>query len=397
MAERPAPLVLVPAPAPGQAEFGSYAAVAETGRHLLAAELSGRLARAGAAVQPLPAEAVTPGTGFHWGRWFASGARAALAAAGDAGRKVDAIGYVGAGSMVLAPPDVLDDLLSPVPGEVVANNRYSADAFVVAAAPAEGRPAPDGTTRHGPDLDRALDRLDACPTDNTAARCLESAGFRSRDLASRPWTRFDVDTPLDLALLRLATRLPAVGWRPGPGLAGFLEMARLPGDRELTVPGLEEVGEVMRDRSGQLVVAGRVPSGVLAALEVDTACRVRAFVEERGMRAARDLRPRSLLARWIEERGAAALVAELTSLGDAVILDTRVLMAAMAGSADDAGWPDKEERFASDFADSQPIRTAWLQELVTAARDASVPFLLGGHALVSDGLRLLVAAAWLGR
>ncbi len=149
------------------------------------------------------------------------------------GPEVDAIGYVGAGSMALAPPDVLDDLLSPVPGEVVANNRFSTDAFVVAASPPEGRPAPDGTTRHGPDLDRALDRLDACPTDNTAARCLESAGFRSRDLASRPWTRFDVDTPLDLALLRLAARLPAVRLAPGPGLAGFLEMARLPGDRDL--------------------------------------------------------------------------------------------------------------------------------------------------------------------
>ena len=32
-----------------------------------------------------------------------------------------------------------------------------------------------------------------------------------------------------------------------------------------------------------------------------------------------------------------------------------------------------------------------------AAAAAPVPFLLGGHALVSDGLRILVDAAWLGR
>jgi hypothetical protein len=393
---RPAPLILVPAPETGRAPFGSYAAVAETGRHLLAAEMTGRLAAAGAVVSALPPPSRSDGP-FHWGRWFASAARAALAVARESKGAVDAIGYVGAGAMALAPAEALADLLSPVPGEVVANNRFSADAFVVAAAPAGGTPAPDGTTRRGPDLDRALDRLDACPTDNTAARCLESGGFRSRDLASQPWTRFDVDTPLDLALLRLATRLPEVPWRPGTGLGGFLEMARLPGDRSLEIPGLERVGEVMRDRAGQLVVAGRVPAAVLGVLETQTACRVRAFVEERGMRAARDLRPRSLLARWIEERGAAALVGELASLGDAVILDTRVLMAAMAGSADAERWPADEGRFASDFGDPGPIRTAWLAELVEAARDASVPFVLGGHALISDGLRLLVAAAWLGR
>lgn len=398
MRERPAPLVLVPVPETGRAPFGSYAAVAETGRHLLAAEMTGRLARAGAVVQPLaPPPPPTPGTPFHWGRWYAPAARAALAAARDANRAVDAIGYVGAGALALAPDSALEDLLSPVPGEVVANNRFSADAFVVAASPAEGTPAPDGTTRRGPDLDRALDRLDACPTDNTAARCLETGGFRSRDLAGQPWTRFDVDTPLDLALLRLATRLPAVEWRPGPGLAGFLEMARLPGDRALDVPGLEQVGDVMRNRAGQLVVAGRVPAAVLGVLETETACRVRAFVEERGMRAARDLRPRSLLARWVEERGAAALVAELASLGDAVVLDTRVLMAALASSAEADAWPPEEERFAADFGDPGPLRTPWLRELVSTARDASVPFLLGGHALISDGLRLVVAAAWLGR
>ncbi len=395
--ERPAPLVLVPAQAEPLAPFGSYAAVAETARHLLAAEMTGRLARAGAAVQPLPPESADAGAPFHWGRWFAAAAGTALAAAREADRPVDAIGFVGAGAMALAPDDALDDLLSPIPGEVVANNRFSTDAFVVAAAPPEGVPAPDGTTRRGPDLARALDRLDACPADNTATRCLESAGFRSRDLSAQPWTRFDVDTPLDVALLRLAGRLPDVAWRPSAGLASFLEMARLPGDRDLSVPGLEAIAGVMRQRTAQLVVAGRIPSTILATLEADTACRVRAFVEERGMRAARDHRPRSLLARWIEERGPAALVAELASLGDAVILDTRVLMAALAGSADAAAWPAPEERFAADFGDSGPIQTPWLAELVSAARDASVPFLLGGHALISDGLRLLVAAAWLGR
>ena len=64
---------------------------------------------------------------------------------------------------------------------------------------------------------------------------------------------------------------------------------------------------------------------------------------------------------------------------------------------DDGDWPSEEGRFASDFGDASRIATPWLRELTEAAADASVPFLFGGHALVSDGLRLIVAAAWQGR
>jgi len=45
----------------------------------------------------------------------------------------------------------------------------------------------------------------------------------------------------------------------------------------------------------------------------------------------------------------------------------------------------------------QRVGTPWLRELTEAAANASVPVLLGGHALVSDGLQLLTEAAWLGR
>ena len=115
------------------------------------------------------------------------------------------------------------------------------------------------------------------------------------------------------------------------------------------------------------------------------------------MRSARDAVPHSLLADWMDRLGPADLVKELSTLGDAVILDSRVLMAAKAGSSDAAAWPPAEERFASDFMDTAPVATEWLSELTEAAAASSVPFLLGGHALVSDGLRILVDAAWLGR
>ena len=372
MPERPAPLVLVTTPHQGQ-PFGTHAAIAADGQRLLANELSRRLGRLGAAVAPLPAAEVAD---FHWGRWFTTAARAALA---DAGGPVDAIGYAGGSAMSLMSDDALDALLSPVPGEVVANNRFSADAFVVAG-----------------DLDRALDTLAGCETDNAAPRRLNEAGFAWRDLGSTPWARFDVDTTLDLALLRLSTRLP--GARPLDGsVRAYLEMARLPGGGALEVPHLEGIGAVIRDRSAELVVAGRLPGATLQELETETACRVRSFVEERGMRSVRAAgRPRSLLASFMARTSPAELVAELATLGDAVVLDSRVLMAASSGSAEASAWPPEEERFASDFGDAARVATPWLRELVEAAAAAPVPVLCGGHALVSDGLRLIVAAAWQG-
>ncbi len=313
---------------------------------------------------------------FHWGRWFANAAHRALD-----GADVDAIGYAGGSALALLADEDLDQLLTPTHGEVVSNNRFSADAFVVAG--------------DRPTLDRALEALAACDSDNAAPRRLEEAGLRSRDLGAAAWARFDVDTTLDLALLRLSTRLPGMRALDG-SVGGFLEMARLPGGGALEVPHLERIGQVIRDRDAELVVAGRVPASVWSHLETETACRVRCLVEERGMRSARGGRPRSILAALMRRSSPAVLIEELARLGDAVILDTRVLMASVAESPDAGAWPPEEERFASDFGDHARIGTPWLRELTEAAASAPVPVLFGGHALVSDGLRLIVAAAWQG-
>jgi hypothetical protein len=113
--------------------------------------------------------------------------------------------------------------------------------------------------------------------------------------------------------------------------------------------------------------------------------------------ARRSARPRSMLTAFMERTSPAELIAELSRLGDAVVLDTRVLMAALAGSADAAAWPPEEERLAADFGDASRVATPWLRELTEAAASAPVPVLFGGHALVSDGLRIIVRAAWQGR
>ncbi len=376
---RPRCVLLVVEPPSGRdlPPLGSYSAVAVVGKRLLAAELSRRLEEAGATVVRLP-EVARGQVGFHWGSWFSAAARAARREEEAARRPIDAIGYAGAGAVALLDDEPLRELVSPAPGQVVTNNRYSADAFSVAG-----------------DLDSALSALGACPTDNAAVRCLEDVGFGWRDLADARWSRFDVDTPLDLALLRLATTLEGTRMLDGV-VSAFLEQAEdgLPPGAELTVPRRAAIGEVIRSRNAQLLVAGRIPSAAWTYLETESACRVRCFIEERGMRSTRDQQPRSLLADWTQRLGPGDLIGELTSLADAVILDTRVLMAARAGSSDIAAWPPEEDRFASDFLDHARVETDWLRELTEAAAKASVPVLLGGHALVSDGLRLLVDAAW---
>ena len=91
---------------------------------------------------------------------------------------MDAIGYAGAGALALLDDAGLDALLSPIPGEVVANNRFSADAFVVAG-----------------DLDRALAALEGCESDNAAPRALNDAGWEWRDLGGAALARGSTSTP----------------------------------------------------------------------------------------------------------------------------------------------------------------------------------------------------------
>jgi hypothetical protein len=74
-------------------------------------------------------------------------------------------------------------------------------------------------------------------------------------------------------------------------------------------------------------------------------------------------------------------------LGDAGVVDTRVLLAHRHG-ADERLWPTAEDRFASDLLLAPRVRDPWLQALTAAAADAPVPVALGGHTLVGPALRL---------
>ena len=148
--------------------------------------------------------------------------------------------------------------------------------------------------------------------------------------------------------------------------------------------------DVLTERGQQFMVIGRVGSAVWAALERDTAVRVRVISEERGMRARANAgQPaRSLVGLHGEAVGGAALVDGLVELADAVIFDTRPLLAHL-------GWgASRADRFAADLGDPEAIREPALRELVEAVLDARVPIVLGGHSLVAGGLLAGIDIAW---
>jgi hypothetical protein len=168
---------------------------------------------------------------------------------------------------------------------------------------------------------------------------------------------------------------------------------------------LAAVQAVAGDRHAELLVAGRTSAASLRWLETHAACRVEAVIEERGLRAstplavARDApgeaaerrarRPRSILGLLLDRDGPEALGARLAELGDAALVDTRVLLAHRLG-ADERVWPSAEDRFASDLLLADRIADPWLRALTRSAAEAPIPVLLGGHSLVGPGVRLAV-------
>jgi len=277
-------------------------------------------------------------------------------------------------------------------GRALANNRYSADVVAVSRA-------------------ADLAELPPLPADNALPRWLEErAGVAVADLRSRWRLGVDIDTPLDLLILA-AGGAGRGGDGAGDGVGAFHGTAPLIGER------LAALAEVLTERRGELLVAGRVSATTLRWLENGVACRVRALVEERGLRAASRLAqsgattdsrpPRSVLGELLDRDGPESLARTVATLADAAVIDTRVLLAHRHG-ADESAWPPAEDRFASDLLLPASIADPWLRALTASAAGPSSisapgiavatfpsdrPILLGGHTLVNGGLRLLAQRA----
>lgn len=266
---------------------------------------------------------------------------------------------LGSGALPLARATDYRELVETAAGDVpraLANNRYSADVVAIADAAA---------ALAGP-LDLGAD--------NALPRWLEARGIPVADRRRRWRLGVDIDGPLDLVLL-------------GGRWASFLPERVT----DLVRGRLDRLRAVVHDPRAEVVVAGRTSPAVLRWLERAGAARTRALVEERGMRTAAPGQrpPRSILGAVIEVTGPGSLGDELARLGDAALVDARVLLAHRYG-ADPAAWPSAADRFASDLLDADAIADPWLRELTASARDAAIPVVLGGHTLVGPGLRLAV-------
>lgn len=268
---------------------------------------------------------------------------------------------LGSGAVPLARRRDLVELLEvAASGErrALTNSFYSADVVAVGDA---------ANLTSVPDL----------PSDNALPRWLrDEAGYRVDVVRRRARLGFDIDSPLDVVLLGMEH--------------GF--------DDAAVAARLERLRSIAADPARELVLAGRSSASGLRWLERRTASRTRALIEERGLRAIgmaadgrqRDQRPpRSVLGMLLDERGAGALGSILAELGDAALVDSRVLLAHRLG-ADESAWPAPEDRYASDLLLPDAVRDPWLRQLTASARDASIPVVLGAHTLVGPGLRLVV-------
>jgi len=177
--------------------------------------------------------------------------------------------------------------------------------------------------------------------------------------------------------------------KPHPGVGPHTR--RYLDSLELDTSHVEQALQYLTDRDAEVLVAGRVSASTCAYLEQETACRVRLFSEERGMRASgRQARGEalSLLGFYLEEVGLERFFATLAKLSQAAFLDSRVLFAHRRI------WPSAADRFYSDLRQPEKINDPWVRRFTEAAIAAPIPVVLGGHSLVAGGLYALVEAAW---
>jgi hypothetical protein len=297
---------------------------------------------------------------FHFGRKLASVVRA---------EGLERVVYVGGGALPLARVETLDRLARAVSGEgpcVYTNNLFSAD--LVAFSPAS-----------------ALASIELPALDNDLAWLLHYRAGLPYAAAPRTLdTNFDIDTPTDLAVLRLVGAGETLKGMVGPYLSAYLEQAGalIPA----LVSAVDRASAVMATKRSQVLYAGRLSALTWRRLELNLPSQTRVISEERGMRASgREARgeARSVLGLYADMAGPGALVQALEQTCDAAFLDTRVLFAHRGLSV------TRPDRFASDALQAEGVGDPWVRELTTALAGAGIPVVAGGHSLMSGGVWVL--------
>jgi hypothetical protein len=217
--------------------------------------------------------------------------------------------------------------------------------------------------------------VDRLISDNSLGWVLShEAGLEPIAWPPSPATRLDIDVPIDA---QIAVRHPQCGSH----LREAVGRLKWDGRR------LSAACEVLQTPATRVILAGRVPSWAVAQMEKAVQCWTRVYSEERGMRAAGRLgagQVRSLLSDHLHAVGLSRLIADLCSMADAILWDTRVLWAA------NGVWPSEVDRYAADLGLLDAISDPFIRDFTQAILDAPIPIVTGGHALVSGGLWALL-------
>ena len=296
---------------------------------------------------------------------------------------------LGSGSIPLATDTDLRALMDAAQsGEARAltNNRYSSDVVAIGSA---------AILASVPDL----------ASDNLLPRWLTTiAGVSVGELPDRVRLAMDIDSPLDLELLRrdpacprpLAELARSMAHRLSRAADAFDALAALARDPARSSSSRD--GFLRRrcasSRSGRRAAFGRSsrsadsepprrwPGRTTPAMTRTQTPRQAEDADDHRQRP-----PASVLGLLLDRDGPAAIGALVHELADGAAIDTRVLMAHRHG-ADEAAWPSPEDRYASDLLLADRVRDPWLQQLTLHAWSHAIPIALGGHSLVGPGLRL---------
>ncbi len=285
----------------------------------------------------------TPREGFRWGEALGSFVERA---------RPRRLLYFSAGSGFLLGERELTSLLDldfPEPFAVL-NNFYSTD-FALICPP-------------------RIEVFRGLTNDNALGWRLWELGYRCFELPRSARTQFDIDTLGELQVLACKVDLP-------PALAEVLR----------PIPRAEALLSALVEPGSRITLLGRVSGHLLRFLDRKAACRTRVLSEARGMKAE-GRRDRPLILGLYEALGPEGLVEELSRASDVVVWDIRVLFAGLGI------WPPPEERFSFDLLEEGGVTQPVLRELLGAIKRAGIPFLLGGHTLVSGAIYLAVELAW---
>ncbi len=270
---------------------------------------------------------------------------------------MEAVIYMGGAGVPLISPEDLRDIALSLKAKhqvVYLNNVQSAD--IIAFSPA-----------------LAINDIDPPDSDNLLGWLLGEAGLEKNTLPALARLNFDLDTPTDMVILSLQS---------GTGARTKRALRLLSWPTGDVVTARDMLGVPMKE----IVLVGRVGSGIISFINSNFQCRLRVFSEERGMKAlGREKKGGvvSLLGFILEHIGPEAFFGYLSRAGDAAFIDSRVLMAHGGRKVSDS------DRYNSDLCRPEQISDPMVKRFTEAAMQCPIPVVLGGHSLVCGGLWLL--------